>query len=75
MLNLRRGLGEKVLIEDDHTVTLLTGEGRPVRLGFDLPPEGRVRHLLHRAKEEAPTAALVLAGIKTLADLLQLLGL
>ncbi len=58
MLVLTRKPGEKVLVGDDITVTLLCVEGRHVRLGIEAPSYRKiVRAELLEMAEESDNAA------------------
>jgi carbon storage regulator len=45
MLVLSRGYGEKIIIGDDITITVVAIQGRKVRLGIEAPEDTQVHRL------------------------------
>lgn len=74
MLVLTRKLGERIVIGDSITVTVVDIKGDTIRLGIDAPREVRVQRsevLEQIAAETADAAAATDAAAAPLLDLLQ----
>lgn len=62
MLILTRRVGERILIGDDISITVLGVRGNQVRLGFDAPAEVAVHReeIYHRIQQEKLTGETAL---------------
>lgn len=64
MLILTRRIGERILIGDDVSITVLGVRGNQVRLGVDAPAEVAVHReeIYHRIQQEKLNGEQLLAG-------------